>query len=214
MNDYGRWKNSAQRGRILEQDCDRFAARLEVVQSAEEGRHGRWLLRGPWTWAEVVTLANGIYVGGDIDTVVFVGGSDRADRPRGRVYWMATRSYGYAREKARAGDTAPDEWDEACALGDILWHRRADQLTREQARALWDLLKRGNVHPHEFASAIYDETGDAELCNMGDVTPRRIFMATAILRRLAALFDAEDFRAQAHGWFRWRLGRALQLCGF
>lgn len=202
MNDYGRWKNSTQRGRILEQDCDRFVARLRLVSSSEEGRHGRWLLKGDWTWAEVVTLANGIYVGGDIETVVFVGGSDRAARPRGRVYWMATRSYGYAREKARHGRTAPDVWDIDCARGDIIWHRRADQLSREHARELWDLLSRGDVGQGEFARDIYELTHDSELCDMGEVISPAVYMATAVLRRLEQLLDRQDFQLAARDWFR------------
>lgn len=202
MNDYGRWSNSTERGRILEQDCDRFVARLRLVQSTEEGRHGRWLLKGDWTWAEVITLANGIYVGGDIETVVFVGGSDRASRPRGRVYWMATTSYGYAREKANIGGTGRDEYDESCARGDILFHRRVRQLEREEARELWDLLKRGDVGQHELASATYDATHNAEMCDLGVVTSKSVFMATAVLRRLAYLFDCQDFQAASHEWFR------------
>ncbi len=157
--------------------------------------------KGDWTWAEVVTLTGGIYVGGDIETVVFQGGGDRAHWPRGRVYWMATRSYGYAREKARHGGTARDEWDEECARGDILWHRRLGQLEKEAARELWDLLKRGDVGNHELAAATYEATKDAELCDLGVVTNKSVYMATAVLRRLAYLFDCEGFRASSHEWF-------------
>jgi hypothetical protein len=197
----GRWRNSAERGCILEQDCDKSVSRLRLVSSTEEGRHGRWLLKGDWTWAEVVTLANGIYVGGDIETVVFQGGGDRAAHPRGRVYWMATRSYGYAREKANLGGTGRDEWDEACARGDILWHRRLDQLSKDDARELWFLLKRGDVGNHELAAATYEATRDAELCDLGVVTNKSVYMATAILRRLAYLFECEGYRAKSHEWF-------------
>jgi hypothetical protein len=197
-----RWRNSRERERILEADCEEFAAQLHLVDAREEGAFGRWLLRGRWSWAEVVSLRGGIYVGGDIETVVFQGGGDLAKRPRGRVYWMATRSYGYASEKAHLGNTAPDEWDESCARGAILDHRKCEQLTREEALNLWNLLKRGDVSRSEFASAVYDETHDAELCDMGDVTSRRVYMATAIMRRLAHLLDCRDMQQASREWFR------------
>lgn len=197
-----RWRNADHRRRILEADCDQFAAKLHLVDVREEGSFGRWFLRGPWSWAEVVSLRGGIYVGGDIETVVFKGGGDLATRPRGRVYWMATRSYSYASEKGHLGDTAPDEWDEACARGAILWHRRHDQLEKEQARNLWRLLERGDVSRGEFNSAIYEETEDCELCGIGDVTSSRIFMATAIMRRLAHLLDCRDMQQVSREWFR------------
>jgi hypothetical protein len=184
------WHSSAERARVIEAECDASAARLHLVQSTEEGRHGRWLLKGPWLWAEVVTLANGIYVGGDIETVVFHGG-DRWPRPRPYVYWMATRSYGYAKEKAHIGDTAPDQWDEDCARHDILWHLQNEHITREQATQILEALRR-DEGSGPFQAAIYDITEDGELCDMGTVTNRSV---------LAHLFDAEGFRASSHEWF-------------
>lgn len=201
MSRSGCWKNSAERGEILERDCESFVARMRLVRCTEEGKHGRWLLRGPWSWAEVVTLENGIYVGGDIETVVFHGGYDRAAHPRGRVYWMATRSYSYAKEKAHIGNTAPDEWDVACARGAILWNRRVDQISKEHARELWDLLSDDLSHG-EFSARVYELTGECELCGMGMVTAKSVFMATAVLRRLVHFFEAEGFRASAAEWFR------------
>ncbi len=197
-----RWRNAAERERILEADCDKFAAQLHLTDVREEGAFGRWFLRGPWTWAEVVSLRGGIYVGGDIETVVFQGGGDRAANPRGRVYWMATRSYSYASEKAHIGNTAPDEWDEECARGAVRDHLECEQISKEQARELLRLRDRGDVGRGEFASAVYEETNDAELCDMGDVTSRRIYMATAIMRRLAHLLDCRDMQELAREWFR------------
>lgn len=195
-----RWNSSAERERILEQDCERFAARLTIARSVEDAKHGRWLLKGDWTWAEVVTLANGIYVGGDIETVVFQGGSDRC-RPRGLVYWMATKSYGYAREKAQMGGTAKTQWCPDCARADILWHLQAEQITREQAVKILGAL-RCDEGPGPFHAAIYEITHDAELCDMGDVVNKSVIMATAVLRRLAHLFDCKDMQAKAAEWFR------------
>jgi hypothetical protein len=196
-----RWNSAAERERILEQDCERFVAKLNLVRSTEEGKHGRWLLRGEWTWAEVVTLENGIYVGGDIETVVFMGGSDRRTTPRGLVYWMGTKSYGYASEKARAGGTGRDEWDEDCARHHILQHLQDETITREQATEIRAALRSGDG-AGPFKATIYDVTHDGELCDMGDVTNKSVYMATAVLRRLACLFDSAGFRAAARDWFR------------
>jgi hypothetical protein len=195
-----RWNSASERERILEKDCERFVSKLVLQRSVEDQKHGRWLLRGEWTWAEVVTLANGIYVGGDIETVVFQGGSDRY-RPRGLVYWMATKSYGYAREKARIGGTGRDEWDADCARHEILWHLQAEQITQRQALKLLDALRR-DEGPGPFHAATYDITQDSELCNMGDVVNKSVFMATAVLRRLAHLFDCKDMQTKAAEWFR------------
>jgi len=196
-----RWRDADERGRILEKECDDFSDNLHMIDAQEDGAFRRWLLRGPGTWVEVVTLRGGIYVGGDVDTVVFRGGVDRSSDPRGRVYWMATRSYDYAAEKARIGDTAPDEWDGDCARGHILWHRKREQLNKDQARALWEILAHDDVSGAEFHAAIYEETNDSELCNMGDVTSHRVYMATAIMRRLAHLLDSRDMQQAARGWF-------------
>jgi hypothetical protein len=194
------WRTAQERSAQLEQDCDDFAGQMRLVEALEEGRNGRWILKGiRYSWAEVVTLRNGIYVGGDVETVVFVGGGDRAARPRGRVYWMATRSYDYAQEKADIGDTAPREWDEAVARWNVLYHRRHGDIDRDAAREIYLSARDGE---HAFREAIYENTEDSELCDMGMCVSRSVYMATAILRQLARLFDAEDFRATAHEWFR------------
>jgi hypothetical protein len=193
------WKNHGERERKLEADCDRFCSRLELRRADERDGHGRWLLRGPWTWAEVVTLSNGICVGGDIETVVFQGGSDR-QKPRGLVYWMATTSYGYAAEKARAGNTGDYGWDEDCAAFDVCWHRRQRDLEKEQARNIYNAIRDGR---HFFVDAICEaDDGDlGELYDMGEVIPAGVFMATAVLRRLAWLFKAHELRAVSRAWF-------------
>ena len=178
------WRNHAEREKALQSDCERYASRLELVKCDEQNGHGRWMLKGPWTWAEVVTLCNGIYVGGDIETIVFQGGS--GTKLRGLVYWMATRSYGYAAQKARMGNTGAYGWDADCAAGDVLWHRRSGDLNKDQARDIYNAIRDGK---HLFQQAIYDaDDGDlGELYGMGEVVPASVFMATAVLRRLAPL---------------------------
>ncbi len=194
-----RWRNHAEREQKLQADCDRFCARLDLRKAEERDGHGRWLLRGPWTWAEVVTLSNGIYVGGDIETVVFHGGSDR--RLRGLVYWMATTSYGYAAEKARKGNSGRYDWDADCAAGDVVDQRRFGNLEKDQARAIYDAIPDGK---HRFQETIFEhDTGDlSELYDMGEVIPASVFMATAVLRRLVWLFESQELRQKSLEWFR------------
>ncbi len=193
------WKNYAERERRLQADCDQFCSRLELRRCDEREGHGRWLLKGPWTWAEVVTLSNGIYVGGDIETVVFHGGHGL--KLRGLVYWMATTSYSYAAQKARAGNTGAYDWDEDCARFDVCWQRRQGTLEKDQAREIYGSIRDGR---HRFVEAIVEsDRGDlGELYDMGEVIPAAVFMATAVLRRLAWLLEAHDLRATSRAWFR------------
>lgn len=197
-----KWRNHAERSRVLERECEEFCEQLALRDSIEDGSFGRWFLRGPWSWVEVVTLRGGLYVGGDIETVVFSGHpSPRAGYPvRSAVYWMATKSYSYAAEKANIGRTQGNEWDDDCARASVLDQRKHDGLTREQARALFDCLDREEGE-RAFAAAVYEETGDAELCSMGDVVSRRVYLATAVLRRLVRHFDAQGMRERARAWF-------------
>jgi hypothetical protein len=194
-----RWRNYDEREETLQDDCERFCSRLELRKSDERDGHGRWILKGPWTWAEVVTLSNGLYVGGDIETVVFHGGPEMT--LRGRVYWMATTSYYYAAQKARAGDTGGYEWDAACAAFAVCDHRRRGELEKGQARAIFDAIADGE---HHFQAALYEEDDGSlsEMYGMGQVVPKRVFMATAVLRRLVWLFESQELRQKSREWFR------------
>lgn len=193
------WRNSGERTAVLERECEEFASKLQLREFDEGPRFGRWYLRGVWSWAEVVTLRHGVYVGGDVETVVF-SGHPNAEKygARSPLYWMATRSYRYAAEKADRGRTQGMEWDRDCALAELLYHRRHDQIGKEEARQVYDCW-RLDEGQHAFAAAVYEATGDCELCSIGEVVSRRVFLATAILRRLTGLID---LRKKSTEWFR------------
>jgi len=193
------WRNALERTRVLERECTEFAEKLQLRESIEGPRFGRWYLCGVWSWAEVVTLRNGVYIGGDVETVVFSGHPNSEKYGvRSPLYWMATRSYRYAAEKAHLGSTKGMSWDRDCALADVFYHRKHDQLSREQARAIYHAWKHDEGQ-HAFAAAVYEATGDCELCDMGEVVSQRVFLATAILRRLTGLLD---LRSKSLEWFR------------
>jgi len=72
---------------------------------------GRWTIAkkypdGGWTniyMAEIITCRIGVFVSGDIDSVIFAGG-DHGDSDRARLNWAATSSLvGYLDGKARIG---------------------------------------------------------------------------------------------------------------
>ncbi len=187
-----------------EREAESFVESFRLVSMDEGKRHGRWLLKGNWSWAEVVTLSNGIYVGGDIESVVFQGHPDHHG-PRSAVYWMATRSYGYAREKASRGDTPATDWDARTARERVIWMRRDKELTKEAARCIVDLLDLA-CDPFEFREALYDACADCEALGAGEVVAGRVYLATAVLRKLTELIEERDFRSASRGWFRGQAG--------
>ncbi len=195
------WKNHAERSAVIERECEEFCSKLKLVESKEDDVSGRWYMRGPWTWVEVVTLRHGLYVGGDIGTVVFNGHPGRGYGVRAPVYWMATRSYSYAAEKARMGNTEGNEWDADCARACVLDYLEQEVLSKEQAEDLLMCLDHEEGE-HAFQQAAYDATDDSELCSMGEVVSRRVYLATAALRRLVEHFESQAMRERAREWFR------------
>lgn len=196
------WSNHAERTKTIERETEHYAAGLNLVACDEGPRFGRYYLRGTWTWVEVVTLRHGLYVGGDIETVVF-SGHPNAEKygVRSPLYWMATRSYDYAAEKAGLGATQREEWDAACARACVLEHQKDETFTTEEAEALLDVLDREEGE-HAFRQAVYETLEDSEYCTMGDVVSRRVIRATAVLRRLTCLLERHDFQGASASWFR------------
>jgi hypothetical protein len=194
-----RYRAADARQRKVEREAEQFVESFKLAKCREERCHGRWLLKGNWSWAEVVTLSNGIYVGGDIDSVVFQGHPDNYG-PRSAVYWMATRSYGYAKEKASRGDTQAVSWDRSVAREAIVWMRRDKGLTKDAARDIVDLLDSECDQSH-FVEALYENQDDCESLDAGEVTAMRVYMATAVLRKLVWLLETRDFRDSARSWF-------------
>ncbi len=195
-----RYRAHEERERDSVTQAESYAAGLRLISLEEKGRHGRYLLKGKWTWCEVVTLATGVYVGGDIETVVFNGFGDPRTRPRPVLYWMATRSYGYAREKASIGDTLALEWSGKCAREAVIWMRRDRLLEKDGARDVIDALDR-ECTQHEFVEALHGATEDCECLNAGEAVSQRVVTATAVLRHLVDLLEARDFQSKARGWF-------------
>lgn len=196
------WSNHAERTAILECETEHYAAGLSLRDCDEGRRFGRYYLRGQWTWVEVVTLRHGLYVGGDIETVVF-SGHPSAEKygVRSPLYWMATRSYSYAAEKAGLGNTENEEWDAACARACVLEYQKDEAFTAEQAEALLRVLDHEEGE-HAFRQAVYETLEDSEYCSMGDVVSRRVIRATAVLRRLTRLLERHDFQNASATWFR------------
>lgn len=183
----------------IEREVEQFVGQFELVRCEENKPHGRWLLKGGWSWAEVVTLAHGLYVGGDIETVCF-SGHPRGYGVRSAVYWMATRSYGYASEKARMGGVETVEWDRACARESLLEMRREKVIDAENAREIFDLLGGDDCSQSRFQDALYEAQEDVERLDAGEVVARRIYLATAVLRRLTWLLECRDFRVKSREW--------------
>jgi hypothetical protein len=197
-----KWTNHAEREEAIVRSCEKYSADLSLREVDEGSRFGRYYLRGNWTWVEVVTLRHGLYVGGDIETVVF-SGRPNAEKygVRSPLYWMSTRSYEYAAQKARLGNTQEEEWDAECARACVLEYRGEDTCTAEQADALLSVLDREEGE-HAFREAVNEELEDSEYCTMGDVVSRRVIRATAVLRRLTCLLQRHDFQSAAASWFR------------
>lgn len=194
------WRNASERARKLRAESDQFCADFKLREFDEGERFGRYLLRGRHSWAEVITVRGGVIVCGDVDTVHFAHYSGHPSSfPRGPLYWMSTTSYDCATEKAKIGGGLEKEFDADIARSTVLFWRRNDYINRDQARALWHAADNSESY---FATSVYEETGDCELCSGGMVTSRCVFSACAILARLCVCLEERDFRVLSLEWFR------------
>lgn len=96
---------------------------------------GRWTIAkkyadGKWTSSyltEIITCRVGVFVSGDIDSVIFAGG-DRGDSDRARLNWAASSNVaGYLDGKARMGFNSSthnpaEETDDETAIAEIQEH--------------------------------------------------------------------------------------------
>lgn len=184
-----------------------FAA--HVVSRESEGR---WLLQrrypdGGFEWtmaAEVISLAGGaLYVGGDIDYVIFSWFSDSGAH-EDKVRWMGrcTDLEYYVRQKAAIG-TGRDlvemyDADEARRqLERDVDDRENDDPGDSLARELRALLSDGLDFEDRDAllHAIYEISSDfaTDVCaHLGIVTHPRVYYAHAALARLCDLLDARQ----------------------
>lgn len=144
---------------------------------------------------EIAVLSWGtLLVHGDIDTVVFANYFN-AKNPREVIAWMANASSGHAREKASigSGGKIAQDVDLDIAVKDLLEIRRQGYISADCAREANAYLKNGDLEAAK--RAIYEFSGDAELCDLGSVVDSRIFMAQAALQRLLFLLDTQGEKA-------------------
>ncbi len=195
------YKSESERARGLIAMYDRDFEKLQLRDSVEDERFGRYYLSGPLIWAEVVTIRGGVIVCGDVDTVCFQWLTSKT--PRAPLYWIACAGYDYATAKAARGTgNSAREFDVEVARHCVLYHRRNGTLTRDEAQQLWDFLKSDDANAVTFQAEVYEVTADSELCSMGEVSSSRVLVAQAVLRRLVAELEARDFRTKARGWFQ------------
>jgi hypothetical protein len=183
----------------------RAAFAKHVIAKESEGR---WLLRKPyadgrgfdWTMAaEVISLAGGsLYVGGDIDFVIFSWYSDSADH-EAKVRWMGRCSdidY-YVRQKAiiGTGRELVEQYDEDEARASLKWHYEDCVRVGDDALAakLAELLESGALEDrqallHELYRAQPDLAADVG-GTLGMVPHPRVYYAHAALRRLCDILD-------------------------
>ena len=183
---------------------------------------GHWLLQrrredDGWTWSmagEVISLAGGeLYVGGDIDFVIFAHYSDSREHER-KVRWMGEHTdlgY-YVRQKAAIGSGRQlvDVYDEGVAREEVQgWldderEAEAGGFGSGQAAKLADVLDDAawlgtpwDDH-RELVGHLYESLGNDfmyERSDVGEVMAPRVYYAHAVLRRLCELLDAEKERA-------------------
>lgn len=217
-------------------DLDRLATQAyeeHVIRELPEGMRcdGRWVIqrmgkvrgqpkRGTWDhpyWTEIVCLQGGmIYVGGDINPVVFAYGPRSFE---GRVRWMGSRKSGadsYLLEKAVIGTGRETvyTYSPQQAAEDIQWLIRDQKAERETERQVLgegeaeDKQLRRRVELLELAleevddrhgmmetlmespddSGLYDVVIESDI---GEVPAARVFYAWAALRRLCHLLDQQ-----------------------
>lgn len=207
----------------MESPREKYVRELDEQSTHEYRRHlivkesdGRWLLMQPaesgwddpkrrWSnnmWTEVIALhGSGLYVGGDIDPVVFGGGPKH---PEARVRWMGSRrsgADGYFIEKASIGmggrDIAVMRWDREVAYQELL-ELEADVQVRvgtaagcivKEAR---DYLDDGGAESMFQTLHRINALDLEEYEHIGYVPAYRLFWAHGALARLATLLDARE----------------------
>ena len=187
----------------------RRAFEKHVVRSSNE-THGRWLLQRPYgdgkgwssTFAvEILCLWGGqLFVGGDIDHVLFAYYSDN-QRPRSRVRWMGQcRDFGYyVAQKARSGSgrEITEEYDETDAkesLEHLYKTAQEENWEEEILEDLKDVIDNMPSSREELIQALWhdgniphDVLGDME--PLGMVLSTRVYYAWAALERLCNIWN-------------------------
>jgi hypothetical protein len=190
--------------RVRHMETHRERARRTFAQhviTKESDR--RWLLqrlyedgRPDWTYAaEIIVLENAsIFVGGDIDHVIF--GHGPAD-PLARLRWMGEhRDLGYyVAQKARigTGKDLVDIWDE-----DVAREELRDYAAQNEAEDEYELESAFSAdNENDFYRRAMEAFGDGydaheAICGMGRVLAPRVIYAHAALARLCELLRARS----------------------
>lgn len=213
-----------ERGEALKRDAERAFADHAIRRRSE----GRWLIQkryddGAWncTFAtEVISLARGeLYVGGDIDFVIFGIYGDTADH-EDKLRWMGRHSdFGYyVHQKAciGTGRTLIDVYDSDAAEAQLReWlAERTEQLGEdhdeeddgpldvaadELVATINDMIRWMPDDPGEMLGRLHSVSPSFmdDRHELGMVIAPRLYFAHAALRRLCDLLDAERAEADA-----------------
>ena len=137
---------------------------------------GRWIIAkkypdGKWTGvylAEIITCRIGVFVSGDIDSVIFAGG-DSSDSARSRLNWVAHNSIGgYLAGKARMGFNSStrnpaEEQDDDTAIAEMQSHVfDAYQSICEDVLAEDDNFNNDEIEEIDPPASFNSETGKIE----------------------------------------------------
>jgi len=196
----------------------RQAREAFVGHQVSRQRDGRWLLQRPyadgrgWDWtmaAEVISLVGGgLYVGGDIDFVIFSWFSDSRDH-EAKVRWMGrgTDLEYYVRQKAIIGTGREliEVYDEDAArraLQAVLDDRLEDGEASELTDQISELLLHGDLADRDYMLRQLQETSSDFVADggyrIGMVMAARVYYAHAALARLCDLLDARDAEEASH----------------
>lgn len=203
--------------RLLAQAREAFAEHVIRKQS-----EGRWLLQkrhpnGGWTWimgVEVISLAHGqLYVGGDIEHVIYAYYGDKPGNHEAKVRWMG-RCHDvdyYVAQKACVGTgRSLTEVYDSDAAEETIAHWGAEY--RKESETAWPEDVKRNIacaealeafleYPgagfthHELLDSLARELGDywqiimEERWDVGMVLAPRVYYTHAALRRLCDLLD-------------------------
>ena len=183
------WRTRAERARILRASDDReLVNHVLLSKHVIDDSRAVFELGQPDSstyYAEVACLRSGVFVHGDVDSVIFERCSYKLWREK--LSWMRGHNPDYAEEKASIGASNPAMAavvDVDVAIGDILWWRREGTLGKDDTVDIYKLLTDGETY--EAQQLLYARTGDGEL-RLGWCTAPRVLMAQAVITRLCEL---------------------------
>jgi hypothetical protein len=197
MKTKGAWRSRAERARSLRAYYDKSLERHELLSRAvvDESR-AMFEIGVPGDsayYAEVCCVRAGLFVHGDVDTVLFERCSYKTWQQK--LAWMRGDNVDYAEEKASIGSGLSEMArvvDGDVAIGDLLYWRREGVIDKDDAADIYKLISDGDLH--EAQAELYRKTGDFEL-RLGVCTSPRVIMGLAVVTTLCRLLAAtgEEF---------------------